>query len=249
MKWRHAAVALLCCVLLLWLRRKSRAERSLISRRGSHPMDRQIADSRLSQNASTITVCLLLSTSNTSLDRTVRILNHAYLPEGVTMHLSIVSPVPVAIRKDSWQRGNLSVFRNISLIRFRKDTCFVLIQDTMDLSPYFLYWSWRSWAERHTEPLLISGDAQGTGLLPHHKIWVRFVRSERALGNANASGRYFDFFVRNVADAIVLYPPTLDGYGVIRPEWQSMTGPEREPRLARVWDERFVTGAVFKKVL
>jgi hypothetical protein len=206
---------------------------------------RELLDGELSQLAATVMVCLILTTEgNATLDQSVRLLNHAYMPAGVRLHLAVVSAVPVVIRKQAWSRGNCTLFRNLSLVRFRADLCFVLVQNTADMSPYFLYWMWRSWATRRADGLLISGDAGGTGAVVHAETWVRFVRSERVCGHADATRRYFHFFARSVANASVLHPPTIDGYALVRPEWQSMTEREREPRLARVWDERFVLEAV-----
>ena len=206
---------------------------------------RELLDGELSQTAPAVMVCLVLTVNgNITLDKTVRLLNHAYMPTGVQLHLAIVSAAPVVVRRDAWSRGNCSLFRNISLVRFRADLCFVLIQNNADIGPYLLYWMWRSWAARRSDGLLISGDADGTGVIVHAETWVQFVRSARVCGHANVARRYFDYFTRNVANAAVLHPPRIDGYVLIRLEWQSMTEREHEPKLVRVWDERFVREAV-----
>lgn len=224
-------------------------QKEFVSHQSTHTIERQlVADHR--EKASAIMVCLIMtaSSSNVSLDRIVRTLDHAYIPTTVALHLAVVSSTPIAIRKDAWHRGNCTVFRNVSLVRFRQGLCFIVIQDTVDIGPYFVYWMWRVWnsAGNHPRGLLIAGDARGTaGVIPHHELWVRFVRSERALGNKDAMTRYFIFVCRTDANASILHAPTLDGYVVARAERQSMVNPEREPRLIRVWDERFVTRAVF----
>lgn len=248
-RWR-ILLALGVVVLLLCLCGRKRTSTEVQSgltmlTDGFKRTERELFDAELGKVATAVMVCLVLtSDGNTTLDKSVRLLNHAYMPTGVQLHLAIVSAAPVVVRRDAWSRGNCSLFRNISLVRFRADLCFVLIPNTADMGPYFLYWMWRSWAARRSERLLIAGDAYGTGVIVHAGTWVRFVRGERVCGHANVARRYFDYFTRNVADAIVLYPPTIDGYALIRAEWQPMTEREREPKLVRVWDERFVREAV-----
>jgi len=222
-------------------------KKEFVSRQNIHAIERQLVVHHR-EKASAIMVCLVMTTGkNISLDRTVRILDHAYIPANVAVHLAVVSSSPVAIRKDAWHRGNCTVFKNISLLRFRKGLCFIVVQDTVDIGPYFVYWMWRAWlgAEERGPSFLVSGDPNGTsGVIPHHAVWVNFVRSERALGNADAMRRYFDYARRTVVDVSLLHPPVIDGYAVARAVRQSMVEPEREPRLIRVWDERFVTQAV-----
>jgi hypothetical protein len=60
--------------------------------------------------------------------------------------------------------------------------------------------------------------------------------------------RYFHYFCRTVVNATVLHPPIVDGYAVARAVRQSMVEPEREPRLVRVWDERFAAQAVVLRI-
>ena len=250
-KWRKRRVLLLlllvvCALLACVGRKKSPPPSGQLSVPTYRRTERELLEGDLSQTAATVMVCLILTADgNATLDQSVRLLNHAYMPAGVQLHLAVVSAAPVVIRKQAWSRGNCTLFRNLSLVRFRADLCFVLVQNTADMGPYFLYWMWRSWAARRAEEgLLLSGDASGTGVVVRAETWVQFVRSERVCGRSDVTRRYLDYFLRSVANATVLHPPTIDGYALVRPEWQSMTEREREPKLVRVWDERFVLEAV-----
>jgi hypothetical protein len=237
-----AAAVLLC----LHLRSAAPRRKAFVSQESIHTVERQLVEDH-HEKASAVMICLIMTGhSNISLDRTVRILDHAYIPSTVAVHLAVVSFTPIAIRKDAWHRGNCTVFRNVSLVRFRKALCFIVAQDTVEIGPYFIYWMWRAWISAGgRRELLVAGDPTGgAGVIPHHEVWVRFVRSERALGNADAMRRYFRFFCRTVANASVFYPPTVDGYVVARSQRQSAVEPEREPRLTRIWDERFLTQAI-----
>jgi hypothetical protein len=252
---RTVAVSVVCAaaVVMLYLHlafASPSRTKAFVSRENIHVIERRLVEEH-HEKASAVIVCLIMTShSNVSLDRTVRVLNHAYIPSTVAVHLVVVSSTPVAIRKDAWHRGNCTVFRNASLVRFRGAVCFIVVQDTVDMGPYFIYWMWRAWVGAGDQQrLLVAGDATGTsGVIPHHEVWVRFVRSERALGNADAMRRYFHYFCRTVVNATVLHPPIVDGYAVARAVRQSMVEPEREPRLVRVWDERFAAQAVVLRI-
>lgn len=238
------AATLLVCIDVAFRRTPDSQDTPVLQKKKHSRVQHITPISKSDQNA--VMVCLILSSySNASLTRMVRVLNYAYMPTDVSVHLAIVSSTPIAIKKDAWLRGNCVVFRNLSLVRFRSDLCFILVQDTMDIGPYFLYWMWRAWTLHRASALLIAGDSNGTGLIPRADAWVRFVRSERVCRDANVPHRYLDYFMRTIANATILRPPMIDGYAVIRPDIQPITEREREPKLARVWKERFILDAIW----
>ena len=127
------------------------------------------------------------------------------------------------------------ISRNISTVRFGDDVCFVMIDDTMDFSPFFLYWFYEIWKRKEH---IIAGSRTGTGLAPYKSLWKRFMRSKRKKHHKNIMQGFLDFFrMRNFT---LITPPLLNGYTIVRAEHQSPTEMEKEPKMTRIWDEDFI---------
>lgn len=195
----------------------------------------------------TMFLCVLI-TDNAALNRTVRALSSALAPPGVQVDLMVVvSPIAAPLRHQ-WRHGRWMMVRNVSSAHFESGACFLLIDDTVDASPFFLHWFWKMWT-RHNGQLLIAGDRTGgTGVMPMRWMWRLFLR--RYVANLkrgvvwpprNMTGRFVDMF-RGAAKLAV--PPLIDGYTMMRAERQPLTERERVPKMARMWSEDFVTGAL-----
>jgi hypothetical protein len=195
-----------------------------------------------------IVLCVLI-TDHEAFNRTLRVLNSAFAPPGTSVDLMVVvSPIEAA-HPWGWKHGRWMLLRNISTVRYDDSQCLVLIDDTMDASPFFLYWFWGMWKRYgHHKRLIVAGSREGTGLMPQRWMWRRFVRryvSAAKKGVVWPAGTMTRRFVDLFADATVAAPPLIDGCAIMRAEHQPMTERERVPRLARIWSEGFVSGAVF----
>ena len=160
------------------------------------------------------------------IERMMRIIDHAYLPHGVTMRLTIITDqllpsAPLAF----WKHGRF-YFARRARKRLPRSICVILLNETMDISPFFAYWFWRA-RVRYGENVTISGSGDLVGLAPTVDVWRRFRGS---LGDLAEHGA-------------VVRPPYIDGNTFCRAEIQDLLQPERVPRLARVWTELYLEQA------
>jgi hypothetical protein len=103
LKWRKRRLLLLllvvCALLACVGRKKSPPASGQLSVPTYRRTERELLEGELSQTAATVMVCLILTADgNATLDQSVRLLNHAYMPAGVQLHLAVLLRVSLSSR-------------------------------------------------------------------------------------------------------------------------------------------------------
>jgi len=211
--------------------------------RPSKPVDANISWNE-HNDSSAVFVCII---ATKHVMRMVRTTNAMFMPQNVSVHLLVVSSSPVVIHPDEWSHGRSMVFRNVSAVWIgRHDACFIVFEDTADPGPYLIIWFWRMFSQRKVSGM-ISGDAFGTALAPSYDLWKNFFRKEKMHGDHELTKRLAEFYRGSTSNtSLLIYPPVIDDNVLIRAEYQPLTEREHLPRLARIWSEDFVTGAIEK---
>lgn len=177
-------------------------------------------------------VCVV-SSNHERTERLVKVLNSALVPPNVSVRLVVAGDDTMV---HYWQHGVSMVTRNVSSAWIgNRSMCFVIVDDTIDPGPFFIFWFLQMCATRRVD--LISGDAVGSGLAPVYSLWKRFLRNDKRHGNLTA--RLLAFH-----NDTTCQPPSVEDNVIVRAEYQPMAERERPPRLARVWSEVFVEEAV-----
>lgn len=185
----------------------------------------------------TAVVLCVASSDEGRTERLVRVLNAAFMPSNVDVHLVVAGGANSTLR--AWRHGHAMATRNASSAWVgNRSSCFVVMDDTVDPGPYFVMWFWRMCATRRVD--LIAGDEVGSGLAPVYGLWKRFMRRDNQPSQGNLTARMLAYY--NASS--VCQPPAADDNVLVRAEYQPMAERERLPRLARVWREAFVSEAV-----
>ena len=158
-------------------------------------------------------------------ERMMRIINHAYFPPKVAVRLSIITDrmLPSA-PLTFWKHGRF-YFVKKARKRLPRSALVIVLNETMDISPFFAYWFWRARA-RYGDNVTIAGSMDLVGFAPAPDVWRRG-------GDLGESLRGHP----------VVRPPYLDGGTFCRAEIQDLLRPEREPKLVRTWRELFLEQA------
>ena len=180
-----------------------------------------------------IVLCVVIRGGGGAFESVLHAMHLAYLPLGVNKSLIVISDL------SNITCTQCTLYKSISSVRFKPSECFVLIEDSMDPSPFFAYWFWRACRNQSQSSILIVGNqtepAAGVACTDHD-VWKQFARGHRR--DANGVTENFLHFARHMR---LFTPPLLDGYAIIRGVRQSLAEPEREPKLTRVWNERFIS--------
>ena len=157
----------------------------------------------------------------------VNLLNLAFYPRHAVVNLFVVSSAPVA--EPLWLHGQ---FRRVpGMPLYDGSDCLVLLDDTMEVSPVYIFWFIR----KCDRPVVSGGDS---GLALSGGVWRTF---------ANESGKAILSYGDAVSEAVrfisrsnttVVYP-NFEGYTFVRSLRQSPIQPERPPKLARGMDAAF----------
>ena len=180
-----------------------------------------------------IVLCVVIKSG--AFESILHAMHSAFLPLGVNKSLIVISDL------SNITCTQCTLYKSISSVRFKPNECFVLIEDSMDPSPFFAYWFWRACRNQsQSKNILIVGNhtepAAGVASTDHD-VWKRFARGHHRDG-VNGVTEHFLQFAHHMK---LFTPPLLDGYAIIRGVKQSLVEPEREPKLTRVWNEKFIS--------
>lgn len=161
-------------------------------------------------------IALCVFVNETSLSA-LNLLNLAFYPRHTVVNLYVVSPLPGPT--PIWVHGQYK--RVPCLPRYDGSDCVILLDDSMEVSPIFVFWFIRACRNRS----VVSGGEAGLALSA--KTWQRFADE---IGCQDAISAVAGFISRHNLTAEA---PGLKGYTFVRSQRQNPILPEHEPKLAR----------------